>query len=248
MPERIVIEINSLDTVAPAIQDLLRRGSTFVRGALGLSVGDEIEIALTRTADRETLTLCAVVVVIVVQGDPGVGLDIRGFTDRVRTEIECFISHTEDEPAKPAPVEDDPGNCPQNLHQRLRGLSVAQQLKVARDGDVHERTVLERLYGKTVWEALLRNPRLTSPEVARIARMGALPRPQLEQILANPAWTSSSQVRRALFANHRMTGDMIDRLLRVAPRSELRTMPKQTAYPPAVREAARKLIRKLGVG
>ena len=41
------------------------------------------------------------------------------------------------------------------------------------------------MYGKNVWEALLRNPRLTAPEVARIARMGQLPRPLIEIIVGS---------------------------------------------------------------
>ena len=63
-----------------------------------------------------------------------------------------------------------------NLHERLRGLTQAQQIKHAASGDPQERMMLERLYNKNVWEPLLRNPRLTPPEVARIARMGTLPR------------------------------------------------------------------------
>src|SRR6185503_12108336 len=43
-----------------------------------------------------------------------------------------------------------------NVHERLRGLNLAAQLKLATSGELHERIVLERLYGKNVWETLLR--------------------------------------------------------------------------------------------
>lgn len=133
-----------------------------------------------------------------------------------------------------------------NVHERLRGLSPAEQLKVARDSDVNARIVLERLYGKAVWEPLLANPRLTPPEVARIARMGSLPRPLIETILGNPGWLQSPLVRRALLANPRLSRDGIDKVLRATPKAELRLIPKQTAYPHGVRDAAARMLKSEG--
>jgi Tfp pilus assembly protein PilZ len=130
-----------------------------------------------------------------------------------------------------------------NVHERLRGLNPNEQMKVAREGEVNERVVLERLYGKAVWEPLLRNPRLTIPEVARLARMGNLPRPQLETIVANPAWLNAPEVRRALLANHRLTGAMVLKVLHATPKAELRLVAKQTIYSGAVRDAALKLLK-----
>ncbi len=130
-----------------------------------------------------------------------------------------------------------------NVHERLRHLSLAEQVRLAHRGEVQERIVLERLYGKTVWEALLRNPRLTGPEVARIARMGALPRVLLELIVKNGGWLQIPEVRRALLANPRMSVDQIVRVLRLLPKHELKLATIQTAYPFAVRDAARRLFR-----
>ena len=132
---------------------------------------------------------------------------------------------------------------PGHVHERLRGLSMAEQLRMAREGDANERVVLERLYGKSVWDALLRNPRLSVAEVSRIARMGALPRPSLELIANNPAWTASPQVRRVLLSNARLPRDIGVRLLRALPKHELKLVLKQTSYPLAIRNAARKLLK-----
>ncbi len=120
---------------------------------------------------------------------------------------------------------------------------MAQQQKVARSGELSDRVALERLYGKSVWETLLNNARLTPPEVLRIARMGALPQPLLELIVGNRARLASPQVRRALLANRRLTRAMIATVLQATPRNELKLMHKQTAYPAIVREAAAKLLR-----
>jgi hypothetical protein len=151
-------------------------------------------------------------------------------------------SEAEGEPASAAPER----KIALNVNERLRGLTLVQQIKVAQHGEVSERIVLERLYGKNVWEALLRNPRLTGPEVARIARMGALPRPMIELIVGNGAWLQIPEVRRALLTNPRLAPDQILRVLRLLPKHELKLAGMQTAYPFPVRDAAKKLLRDQG--
>jgi hypothetical protein len=135
-----------------------------------------------------------------------------------------------------------------NVHERLRGLTLAQQIKVAHHGEVSERIVLERMYGKNVWEALLRNPRLTGPEVARIARMGSLPRPMMEIIVGNGGWLQIPEVRRALLTNPRLGVDHITKILRLLPKHELKMAASQTAYPFGVRDVAKRLLKEQGIG
>jgi hypothetical protein len=131
-----------------------------------------------------------------------------------------------------------------NRQQRLRSLNASEQLKVARTGELSDRTIVERLYGKHVWDALLHNPRLTIPEVARIARKGTVPKPLLELILENGAWVKSDAVRRALLGNPKVGPDAVLKLLRATPKAELKLIEKGTAYSVAVRESARKLLRQ----
>jgi hypothetical protein len=129
------------------------------------------------------------------------------------------------------------------LHERMRGLTLVQQLKYAHNGEMQERILLERIYGKAVWEALLRNPRITAQEVARIARMGALPRPLIEQICGNGGWLQVPEVRRALLTHPRLAVDQIVRVLRLLPKPELKLATTQSAYPMQVREHARRILR-----
>jgi hypothetical protein len=147
------------------------------------------------------------------------------------------------EPAPDAPEEE--ADAPSaTVQERLRGIPVVEQLRVARDGSLAERVALERLYGKTVWEALLRSTRVTVPEVARLARMGTLPRPLLELIVSSPAWLQVPQVRRALLSNPRLSSEMVQRVLALLPREELKLVPQTAAYPPAVRAAAKALAKR----
>ncbi|HMI94114.1 MAG TPA: hypothetical protein VK509_22225, partial [Polyangiales bacterium] len=127
-------------------------------------------------------------------------------------------------------------------HERLRKLNVTQQYKLARVGELNDRVLLERMYGKGVWEGLLQNPKLTLPEVARIARKGSVPRPLIELIVENNAWIQSPLVRRALLSNPRVSAEGILKLLRITPRHELKVIYKTTTYSTQVREAARKVL------
>lgn len=151
-------------------------------------------------------------------------------------------------PADAEPDSADDKKTAANMHERLRGLNLAQQVKLAHHGELAERILLERLYGKSVWEALLRNPRVTGPEVARIARMGSLPRPMMEIILNNGGWLQIPEVRRALLTNPRLGTDQILRILRLLPKHEIKMATTQTIYPLAVRDAAKRLMKELGHG
>lgn len=246
----IRITFGSLEALEKAFEDTLSRGGAFADGCYEVSDGDEVELALVHPADGAIKALRARVVWVVPQGHGGgVGLEIVDFTPELRDELAEFITvHSGcaagDEPdvEQRQPLVRDPNKNPLNVHERLRNLSVAEQHRIARDGDVNERIVLERIYGKHVWESLVRNPRLTAPEICRIVRMPALPRPLLEQIVGNPGWLSSPQVRRALLANRRLSTELVTKVLRVTPKTELKLAVKQTAYPSAVRELARKLL------
>ena len=126
---------------------------------------------------------------------------------------------------------------------KLRNLTPAQRMQVARGSVQEERVLLERIYGSAVWELLLRNPKITLPEVARMARKGTMPRPLLDLIAENEQWVRHSLVRRALLGNPRLGTDSILRVLRMLPPRELKLVPQQTAYPPSVRQAATRLMR-----
>ena len=128
------------------------------------------------------------------------------------------------------------------LSERLRNLGYSDQIKLAREGDLAERTVLERLYGHTVWEPLLANARITVAEIGRIACKGALPLPLIETIVGNGGWLASQSVRRGLLTNPRLTREQVTRVLRFMPAAELKLVPKQSIYSGTVREIARKII------
>ena len=246
----VVLDLGSDHKLA---RDLVA-GGVFVPGCT-LSLLDDCELVVRAGSDELKLEARCVFV------DPrGAGLELVDRTPEAKQRIaamakldEATRTPTPEPPAADANVEDDETDeaaverkIPTTVNERLRGLTLVQQVKLAHHGEVSERIVLERMYGKTVWEPLLRNPRITGPEVARIARMGALPRTLVELIVANGAWLQMPEVRRALLSNPRLGTDQLTKILRLLPKHELKLAAAQSAYPHAVREHAKRLLREAG--
>jgi hypothetical protein len=231
---RVVVTLTAADLERE--RPNLERGSVVGAGVTGLERGAFCDVELVfPSGERLTVPARAVLT-------PGAST-VFAFEAFDREALARHLA----EPAPPAaPVEEGEAEDtpPASVPERLRGLSVTEQLRVARDGSITERTVLERLYGKVVWEALLRNTRISVPEVARLAKMGTMPRPLLELIVGNPAWLQVPQVRRALLANPRLSPDMITKVLLLLSRDELQLVPQITAYPTATRMAAKAMVKR----
>ena len=192
-----------------------------------LDTTDDVSTHGARSSDEELLDLEA---------------EAEGDAPPVPHDAETVDETTDNE--ADAESTDEPGRSKiaKNVHERVRGLNLAQQIKLAHTGETAERILLERLYGKHVWEALLRNPRITGPEVARIARMGQLPKPLIEIIVGNGGWLQIPEVRRSLLSNPRLVTDQIQRVLYLLPKHELKLAAVQSAYPHAVRDIARRMV------
>jgi hypothetical protein len=257
---RLVITFDDTEALRRELDDNFVNGGTFAAGAAGIGQGQECEVVIVHPGDGAERVIPARAVWLC---DAGVGVAFADFDEQMLEALRVFVDFHDVAPAEAEPEddgeddpeddgEDDPEDddeifrrepLARNVQERLRNLSGAEQLKVARAGNPTERMVLERLYGRTVWEPLLKNPRITLPEVIRIAGMRSLPRPQLELIAGNQGWLTAPQIRRALLRHPKISRELILKVLRVTPRHELRTVPKQTAYPSLVRDLARQLLR-----
>ncbi len=221
MGPSLLISFDDDAQLARMVTEDLMKGHITCPGEPEVDVGAQCELVLVHPSTGETL---------VIEGE---AVEVEeeatrfrfGATPLVKNQLRRFAGDVLGEVS---------------VNQRIRKLSVVDRRKLALNGDQTERTALERIYGKAVWEPLLQNPRITVPEVARIARMGTIPKPLLEQIVSNAAWVKVPQVRRALLTNTRLETTMITRILRLTPKPELEMMPRQTAYPMAVRSAAKK--------
>ena len=249
---RVVIEVAARDE---NLARDLAAGGIFVP-TCELAVMDMCDLVVTTAAGD--LSFEARVVFSAPTG--GCGLELVGFGPALRDQLSQLLADAAARTASlqfsaddaaaadeegPGPSSEEPAREPlaKNVYERLRGLTLPEQLKKAHSPDPAERMALERMYGKSVWEALLRNPRLTAPEVARLARMGSLPKPLLEIIVNNGSWLQVAEVRRALLSNPRLGTDQTLRVLRLLPKHELKLASTMTAYPYAVRDAAKRLLK-----
>ena len=66
----------------------------------------------------------------------------------------------------------------------------------------------------------------------------------MEIIIGNGGWLQIPEVRRALLSNPRLGTDHIMRILRLMPKHELKIAAMQTAYPHAVRDVAKRLLKE----
>ena len=214
------------DALRALFDEQLALGRAFVPGAGGAAALTACELVLEQGGRTHRL---AAEVVFVKEEEPGrgVGLQLAALDPDAMASLRGFVELAPDAGGEPAPVsseapadEDADGDEPRaaapdsvarNLQERLRSLSSVEQQKVAAGGTLTERVALERMYGPNVWETLLRNPRLTIPEVARIGRKGTLPRPLVESIAANASWLATGEVQRALLSNPRSSQAEIGR-------------------------------------
>jgi hypothetical protein len=215
----------------------LSKGRAFVPDATGVSPLEACELVLEH--GQETFRLPAEAV-FVKEEEPGrgIGLQLVPLDPEAKARLHEFVAG--------AGADDDAESTPLARHvgERVRGLNAVEQLRLAANGMLQERVALERAFGTYVWEALLSNPRLTVPEVARIARKGTLSRPLIEDIAGHASWMAAPEVQRALLSNPRTTAPIVTKILRSMNRGDLLLVPQQTAYPQVVRAAAKKMLGK----
>jgi Tfp pilus assembly protein PilZ len=247
----------------------LAHGRAFVAGTDGLQLFSCCTLLLELADSGAQLALsCEVVMLLPASAFPaggprgGVALQFVDRSESAMARLRAFVEgdaradggETSEPPAEPElpghedceeerDLAADQRAIVQARAAKLRNLTPAQRMQVARGSVQEERVLLERVYGSAVWELLLRNPKITLPEVARMARKGTMPRPLLDLIAENEQWIRHSLVRRALLANPRLGADAVNRVLRTLPPRELKLVPQQTAYPQSVRQAATRLMR-----
>lgn len=264
----ICIAPDSADRLAALFQQDLRFRRAFVAGQFSVGERQSCTFCILHPSGGRFVVDAETVYVKRDEPGAGVGLDLVGLDSGRLAELEAFVAAArsasvlieveavpDEGPAPPAEDLPEVASVPEagagirdetsaarNVFERVRKLSLRERERIARQGQLAERTALERVYGGSVWEGLLQNPMLTVPEVAQIAKKGALPQPLVAAIVANNAWLASGEVRRALLSNPRVAGTQLDRVLRATPRPELKMIAAMSPYRSQVRAAAKRML------
>lgn len=224
---------DDLAALRAEVESNLTSARAFVPGATGVAERQRCELILIHPESDESITLLAEAVwVRTDRPGLGIGLELVGFDPEMESRLRKFASGV---------VPTAPTSEADNVFARVRRFTVPEQLRAAREGDHAERVALERIYGKAVWDVLIRNPRITAPELTRLARNRNLSKQIVDALTGNVGWLGSSELRRALLMNPQVTGIALDKVLRATPKLELTRMATQTSLPAKVRQAIKKI-------
>lgn len=119
---------------------------------------------------------------------------------------------------------DEPAEKTQNAWDRIRGLSQMEKILLAVKADRSERALLLQDNDPRVLLSVLRNPRLTVDEVARIAKSSFINFQIADVIMKTSQWMASLDVRLALIHNPKTPQAFGLRILSTLPDAEVRAI------------------------
>ncbi|MCI0485780.1 MAG: PilZ domain-containing protein [Blastocatellia bacterium] len=144
--------------------------------------------------------------------------------------------------AAPAGKEEPSERKELNAWEKVRALSRVEKLLLAPKADRSERGILIQDNDAQVIYSLLKNPRITLEEVARITRSPLLTSSIAELIVKTTQWSVSPDIRSGLVNNPRTPPLVALRLLPTLPEPEIRRIAKSGGVSQALKQAALKIV------
>jgi hypothetical protein len=171
----------------------------------------------------------------------GLALAIDGDPDE---RLARLATKTEVEPEADSAETVDTADRRENAWDRMRSLSQMEKILLAVKADRFERALLLQDNDPRVLLSLLRNPRLTVDEVARLAKSSFLNYQIAEGILKATQWMASLDVRVGLVHNPKTPPAFALRILPTLPDSEVRAIARGGTNMQLKQAALRKLQGK----
>lgn len=125
-------------------------------------------------------------------------------------------------------------------HQLALEMGVSEKIKMAMTGDKEWRNILVKDPNKLVHGAVMKNGRMTEPEVVVVARSKTSSDELIRLILLNREWMKNSQIRRALAVHPKTPLPKALRFVSGLPTDDLKKMMKSKGLPSAIVTTARK--------
>lgn len=143
---------------------------------------------------------------------------------------------------KPEAEDEEKEEKPGNVWDRIRGLSQMEKLLLAVKADRSERALLLQDNDPRVLLSILRNPRITVEEVARLAKSSFLNYQIADVIVKTGQWMASLDVRAGLVNNAKTPPAFALKILPTLPVPELRNIARGGTSM-ALKQAALKLLQ-----
>lgn len=148
--------------------------------------------------------------------------------------------------ARPESKEESPGAKSASVWDRIRAMPYPEKIILATRADRSERGVLIQDNDPQLLYYLLKNPRITTEEVLRIARMSSLSASVADLIAKTTQWSSNQEIRSAIVNNPRTPTPLALKLLPTLPEPEIRHIAKSTAVSQALKQAALRIVINRG--
>lgn len=129
-----------------------------------------------------------------------------------------------------------------SVWDRVRALSYAEKIILATKTDRSERGVLIQENDPQILYYLLKNPRITTEEVLRIARMTSISAMAADLIAKTTQWSTNQEIRSALVNNPRTAPSLALKLLGTLSEREIRHIAKSSAVSQPLKQAAVKIL------
>jgi hypothetical protein len=148
--------------------------------------------------------------------------------------------------ARPEAKEESGGGRQASVWDRIRAMPYAEKIILSAKADRSERAVLIQDNEPQILYYLLKNPRITTEEVLRIARMTSISAAVADQIAKTTQWSSNQEIRSALVNNPRTPTPLALKLLPTLPEPEIRHIAKSTGVSQALKQAALRIVISRG--
>jgi hypothetical protein len=138
------------------------------------------------------------------------------------------------------------GGKPLSVWDRVRAMPYAEKIILAAKADRSERAVLIQDNDPQLLYYLLKNPRITTEEVLRIARMTSISATVADQIAKTAQWSGNQEIRSAIVNNPRTPTPLALKLLPTLPEPEIRHIAKSTGVSQALKQTALRIVISRG--
>lgn len=223
-----VIEFESEEELRREFALNLSAGGLFIHSQEKPAELSHLELKL-KLAGAGEVTVAAMVVRLF---DAAFAVSIEGSPDEI---LSLLVA---------APKEDVAKNI--SPWDRIRALSHPEKIVLASKADRQERAVLAQDNDAQILYYLIKNPRITTEEVLRIARLTTISAQVADLIAKTSQWSSNQEIRSALVNNPRTPTPLALKMLPTLPEPEIRQIAKSTAVSQALKQAALRIIISRG--
>ncbi|HET6268409.1 MAG TPA: hypothetical protein VFG11_11875 [Acidobacteriota bacterium] len=145
------------------------------------------------------------------------------------------------------PSNSDGATVGQSLHDRIHGMTVNDRVMLAMKADQNERRILMQENNLKINEFLLRNPRITEPEIAWLARNPCVPMQTLLAIINHESWMTLSSIKTSVLVNPRTPAHLAQGMIPSASNADLIKMSQTMGLRQDIRAAVLREMKQRGI-